>query len=170
MKNVILDQIKVMDTRFPNEPLSKVEGVIWQRIGTENSTVLHYKLDFLNVLMVLLKKEIEGGASNLPSFNHYIGEIRQLNTKDLSNNKVVRIIFENTIVGALIESFLMETTSIIDITAGISSKFLNASFKTFSKKGQRLLNHLKQNCKKLKHQEELIRLIQYHKKVWIDDT
>ena len=64
----------------------------------------------------------------------------------------------------------METTSILDITAGISSKFLNASFKTFSKKGQRVLNHLRQNCKKLKHQKELIGLIKNHKKVWIDDV
>ncbi len=170
MKNIILDQIKVMDSRFPNEPLSKVESAIWQEIGVENSNVLYYKLDFLNVLSLLIKNEIEERVSNLPSFHHYKTEIQQLNTRNLPDNKIVRIIFENTIIGALIEAFLMETTSILDITAGISNKFLNASFKTFSNRGQRVLNHLEQNCKKLKHQKELIRLIQHHKKVWIDDV
>jgi len=168
MKNAILYQIKVMDSRFPNEPLSKVEDVIWQRIGTENSTVLHYKLDFLNVLSLLLKKEIEGGVSNLPSFHHYVVEMQQLNTSNLLDNKSARIIFENTIIGALIEAFLMESTSILDIAARISSKFLNASFNRFDKSGQKVLNHLKQNCGKFENQERLIILIEEHKKAWID--
>ena len=168
MKNLILDQIKVMDSRFPNEPLSKVESAIWQEIGNDNTNILHYKLYFLNVISLLIKKEIEEQANNLPSFHHYKSEIKQLNTRNLDDNKIVRIIFENFIIGTLIEAFLMETTSILDITAGISSKFLNGTFKTFSGQGQRVLNHLKHNCKKLKNQEELIRLIEYHKKDWID--
>ena len=170
MKNIILDQIRVADDRFPHKLRSSIEDSIWQEIGTDNSVVLQYKLDFLEALSLLIKREIEEEASNLPSFHHYKSEIQQLNTRNLDDNKIVRIIFENTIIGALIEAFLMETTSILDITAGISNKFLNASFKTFSKKGQRVLNHLSQNCKKLKHQKELIRLIQHHKKVWIDDV
>ena len=170
MKNIILDQIRVADNRFPHKLLSSIEGSIWQEIGTDNSVVLQYKLDFLEALSLLIKREIEEQASNLPSFHHYKSEIQQLNTRNLDDNKIVRIIFENTIIGALIEAFLMETTSILDITARISSKFLIASFTTFSKKGQRVLNHLRQNCKKLKHQKELIRLIQHHKKVWIDNV
>jgi len=170
MKNIILDQIRVADNRFPHKLRSSIESSIWQEIGTDNSVVLQYKLDFLEALSLLIRREIEEQASNLPSFHHYKSEIQQLNTRNLDDNKIVRIIFENTIIGALIEAFLMETTSILDITAGISNKFLNASFNTFSKKGQRVLNHLRQNCKKLKHQKELIRLIQHHKKVWIDDV
>ncbi len=170
MKDIILDQIRVADSRFPHKLRSSIESSIWQEIGTDNSIVLQYKLDFLEALSLLIKREIEEEASNLPSFYHYKSEIQQLNTRNLDDNKIVRIIFENTIIGALIEAFLMETTSVLDITAGISNKFLNASFKTFSKKGQRVLNHLRQNCKKLKHQKELIRLIQHHKKVWIDDV
>ena len=170
MKNIILDQIRVADNRFPHKMLSSIESSIWQEIGTDNSVILQYKLDFLEALSLLIKREIEEEASNLPSFHHYKSEIQQLNTRNLDDNKIVRIIFENTIIGALIEAFLMETTSILDITAGISNKFLNASFKTFSKKGQRVLNHLRQNCEKFKHQKELIRLIQHHKKVWIDDV
>jgi len=170
MKNLILDQIRVMDNRFPNKLMSSVQNTIWQAIGIDNSTALHYKLDFLNVLSLLIKNEIEERASNLPSFHHYKSEIQQLNTRNLDDNKIVRIIFENTIIGALIEAFLMETTSILDITAGISNKFLNASFNTFSKKGQRVLNHLRQNCTKMKNQKELIGLIQHHKEVWIDDV
>ena len=168
MKNLILDQIRVADNRFPHKLRSSIESSIWQKIGTESSVALQYKLDFLEALSLLIKREIEEEASNLPSFHHYKSEIQQLNTRNLDDNKIVRIIFENTIIGALIEAFLMETTSILDITAGISSKFLNATFKTFSGQGQRVLNHLKQNCKKLKNQEELIRLIEYHKKDWID--
>ncbi|MBA7701501.1 hypothetical protein ES703_110241 [subsurface metagenome] len=170
MKDIILDQIRVVDSRFPHKLRSSIESSIWQEIGTDNSVVLQYKLDFLEALSLLIKREIEEEASNLPSFHHYKSEIQQLNTRNLDDNKIVRIIFENTIIGALIEAFLMETTSILDITAGISGKFLNTSFNTFSKKGQRVLNHLRQNCKKLKHQKELIRLIQHHKKVWIDDV
>jgi len=62
----------------------------------------------------------------------------------------------------------MEVTSALDITAKISSEFLNATFGTFSKVGQKILNHLEHNCGKLKNQKELIRLIGDHKKRWID--
>jgi hypothetical protein len=168
MKNIILDQIKVADNRFPHKLRSSIESSIWQEINTDNSVVLQYKLDFLEALSLLIKREIEEQASNLPSFHHYKSEIKQLNTRNLDDNKIVRIIFENTIIGALIEAFLTETTSILDITARISSKFLNASFNRFAGEGQKVLKHLRQNCKKLKNQEELIRLIEYHKKDWID--
>lgn len=170
MKNIILDQIRVADNRFPHKLRSSIEGSIWQEIGTDNSVVLQYKLDFLEALSLLIKREIEEQASNLPSFHHYKSEIQQLNTRNLDDNKIVRIIFENTIIGALIEAFLMETTSILDITARISSKFLNASFNRFAGEGQKVLNHLRQNCTKMKNQKELIRLIKHHKKVWIDDV
>ena len=168
MKNVILDQIRVEDSRFPYKMRSSIESSIWQEIGTDNSVVLQYKLDYLEVLSTLIKREVEEGVSNLPYFDHYKSEMEKLNTRDLSNNKIVRIIFENKVIGALMEAFLMESTSILDITAGISNKFLNASFKTFSKKGQRILNHLKHNCGKFKNQERLIILIEEHKKAWID--
>jgi len=170
MKNRILDQIRVADNRFPHKLLSSIEKSIWQQIGTENSVILQYKLDYLEVLSTLIKREVEEGASNLPYFDHHKTEIQQLNTSNLPDNKIVRIIFENLIIGALIEAFLMETTSILDVTAGISNKFLNASFNTFSKKGQRVLNHLKHNCGKFKNQKELIRLIEEHKKAWIDSV
>jgi len=168
MNNIILDQIRVADNRFPHKLRSSIESSIWQEIGTDNSVALQYKLDFLEALSLLIRREIEEQANNLPSFHHFRSEIQQLNNRNLDDNKIVRIIFENTIIGALIEAFLMEATSILDITAGISSKFLNTSFKTFSKKGQRVLNHLRQNCGKFKNQKELIRLIEEHKKVWID--
>ena len=170
MNNIILDQIRVADNRFPHKLRSSIESSIWQEIGTDNEVVLQYKLDFLEALSLLIKREIEEEASNLPSFHHYKSEIQQLNTRNLDDNKIVRMIFENTIIGALIEAFLMETTSILDITAGISSRFLNATFKTFRGQGQKVLNHLENNCKKMKNQQELIRLIQHHKKVWIDDV
>ena len=94
--------------------------------------------------------------------------MQQLNTKNLDNNKIVRIIFENSMIGALIEAFIMETTRILNITARISSRFLNASFNRFAGEGQKILNHLRQSCKKLTNQEELIKLIEHHKKEWID--
>ncbi len=164
------DQIKLEDGRFPYKMRSSIESSIWQEIGTDNSVVLQYKLDYLEVLSTLINREVEEGASNLPSFHHFKSEIEKLNTRDLGNNKVVRIIFENEVIGALMEAFLMETTSILDIAARISNKFLNASFNRFDKSGQGVLNHLKQNCKKFKNQKELIRLIEKHKKTWIDSV
>ncbi len=170
MNNVILDQIRVEDSRFPYKMRSSIESSIWQEIGTDNSVVLQYKLDYLEILSTLIRTEVERRVSNLPPFGHYKSEMEKLNTRDLGNNKIVRIIFENKVIGVLMEAFLMETTSTLDIVARSSSKFLNASFNKFSKKGQRVLNHLRQNCTKMKNQKELIRLIQHHKKVWIDDV
>ena len=103
MKNIILDQIRVADNRFPHKLRSSIEGSIWQEIGTDNSVVLQYKLDFLEALSLLIKREIEEQASNLPSFHHYKSEIQQLNTRNLDDNKIVRIIFENTIMEAKIQ-------------------------------------------------------------------
>ncbi len=170
MKNMTIDQIRVEDSRFPYKMRSSIESSIWQEIGTDNSVVLQYKLDYLEVLSTLIKREVEEGVSNLPYFDHYKSEMEKLNTRDLSNNKIVRIIFENKVIGALMEAFLMETTSILDIAARTSSRFLNASFNRFDKSGQRVLNHLKQNCGKFKNQKELIRLIEEHKKTWIDSV
>ncbi len=170
MKSITIDQIRLADNRFPHKLRSSIESSIWQEVGTENSVVLQYKLDYLEVLSTLIKKEVEEGANNLPYFDHYKSEIEKLNTRDLGNNKIVRIIFENQVIGALIEAFLMETTSILDIMARISSRYLNASFNRFDKSGQKILNHLKQNCGKFENQKELITLIENHKKAWIESV
>ena len=170
MKSITIDQIRLADNRFPHKLRSSIESSIWQEIGTDNSVVLQYKLDYLEVLSTLIKREVEEGANNLPYFDHYKSEIEKLNTRDLGNNKIVRIIFENQVIGALMEAFLMETTSILDIVARISSRYLNASFNRFDKSGQKVLNHLKQNCGKFKNQKELITLIENHKKTWVESV
>ena len=170
MKNITIDQIRLADNRFPHKLRSSIESSIWQEIVIDNSVVLLYKLDYLDVLSTLIKREVAEGANNLPYFDHYKSEIEKLNTRDLGSNKIVRIIFENEVIGVLMEAFLMETTSILDIVARISSKYLNASFNRFDKSGQKVLNHLKQNCGKFKNQKELITLIENHKKTWIESV
>ena len=160
MKTIVLDQIRLADNRFPH--------TLRNNADTDNSVALQYKLDYLEVLTTLIRTEVKEGASKLPDFQHYKSEIQHLNTRSLDDNKIVRVIFENLIIGVLIEAYLMEVTSTLDITARISSKFLNASFSTFRGAGQKVLNHIKHNCGKFKNQKELIKLIEEHKKVWID--
>ena len=160
MKTNIIDQIRLADNRFPHTLRNSVD--------TDNSVALQYKLDYIEVLSTLIRTEVKEGASKLPDFGHYKSEIQHLNTRSLDGNKTVRIIFENLIIGALIEAYLMEVTSTLDITARISNKFLNTSFNRFTGAGQKVLNYIKHNCGKFKNQKELIRLIEEHKKVWID--
>ena len=160
MKTNVLANIRLADNRFPHTLRNSVD--------TNNSVALQYKLDYLEVLSTLIRAEVEEGVSKLPDFEHYKSEIQHLNTRSLDDNKIVRIIFENIIIGALIEAYLMEVTSALDITARISSKFLNASFHRFTKAGEKVLNHIKQNCGKFKNQKKLIKLIEENKKAWID--
>ncbi len=73
MKGIILDQVRVVDSRFPHELRRSIEDSIWKEIGNDYSVILQYKLDYLEVLSSLIKREIKEGPNNLPAFTQHMG-------------------------------------------------------------------------------------------------